>query len=257
MKIKTNVFAIAIIVAILSLSSCKTANESEKIVNDFYEAYNYKDFKTIKNISNPQIGDLMEEFAENHYDKFGEILSWEKYNSEVFNANEKISTELYYKCKYSKTDDFLFVKFTVLEDNDEYRIDGFTYDKNQDIIDNSEENYQDAKETGITFYKYIMNNELDAIAELFDQEYIIDEGNEENFHLSINNRQDYYGNIKSYSISTFSTKVIDDLPVFIIIYDCVTDNGNLIEEISFIKRGSEFKIINYRYADSFETLQDL
>ena len=254
---KLNLLAIVSIAIVLSFSSCETVEKSEKVVDEFYDLYIIKDFAGTKSLSSSNINSLIEEIAKNHYDAYGEIISWEKYNTEVFSNSENTGAKLYFKCKYAETDDILYEKFTIIEDGDEYKIAGFIFDKNKDIIDNEEENYLNAKNIGKQYYEYLINDELDNISSLMDNKFIIDAGNEESFYTFINNRQDYYGNIISFSVNKYVTNTIDEQPVFIIVYDCITEHGSLVEELSIIKRNDEFKIYNYRYSDTFEGLEEL
>jgi hypothetical protein len=258
MKQKFSFFTLAILIAILSFSSCNSQDNSPKgLVDEFYEAYNLEDFVAIKLQANAQIADLMKDLVENHYENYGEILSWEQYKSKDFSNDNNEGVILNYKCKYKKNEDDIFVKFIITKDEDEYKIAAFTFNKNQDIIDNFDENYEKAKEIGATYYEYLLNGKFNKITELLDEERIIKPEYEDMFFGFIENRQEYFGKVTSYSINNYSTEVQENLPVFVIIYDCVTDNGEIVEELSFIKRGNEFKIIDYRYAESLDYLMNM
>ena len=254
MKNRFNFLSVAILFIVLSITSCGTQKEGEKVVDEFIVSYNLKDFEKIKQLTKSDIADLMKKFVESHYEKYGEIESYDKYKTNIFTNNQNTGVDLSYKCKYSKSDETIYIKFTVIEDGDEHKIVSFNFSQNKENIDSLESNYKKAKDVGLLYYNHLKKDKLDEITSLLDNKRIIEAGNKEAFFNFIKDRQEYYGEIKSYTIHNYTNTVTDDLPTFIIIYDCITNKGSLVEEISFIKEGDNFKIFNYRYAGTYDEL---
>jgi len=257
MKIKFNLLAVVILFVIVSITSCGSANKAEEVVDVFVESYNLNDFEKIKQITMTEISELMKEFTQGHFEKYGKIESYDKYNTKIFTNDKNSGVTLSYKCKYSKSDKDIFIKFVVVKEGEGYKLASFDFNTNRDIIDNLEENYEKAKAVGTSYYLHLKTGEIDKITSLLDQKRILDAGNKEAFFKFIKDRQDYYGKITNSSIHNYTNKIVDDLPAFVIIYDCATEKGKLIEEISFVKDGDDFKIYNYRYASTLEELQNL
>ena len=185
MKYKPIFIAVAILFAFLSFSSCNSAggggSEEEKFVEQFYEAFNIEDFVKIKLLTHTQIADAVYELVQDHYEKYGKVETFTQYKSDSFSNDENTGVTLFYKCKYENESENIFVKFVLIEVDDEYKIANFTFNKNQDYIENIEEYYQDAKKVGITFYEYLINDNLKDISTLLDRETLIDGDYEEDF----------------------------------------------------------------------------
>ena len=243
---------ILFLLSVIFLFSCTSDSSNlKKFMQQFYKTYNNQDFETIEKMGVAGIGDFFKDF----YAYFGKIENYELYKTSITSQDSLEKTELFYKCEYKSIDKPLYQKFVVIK-NKQYKILDFSYAYSEEILENKEKDYNEVQKTADKYYQLLQNDDWEQLIQIFDKQFVIDSGYTEIFITTIKQRRDYYGKIQSHSPETFFTTPLENNTIAIdVIYYCQTDkNKNLYEALTFIKRNDGFKLINYKYSDSYQTL---
>ncbi len=111
MKHKLNFLTVVtFLFAILFFASCTNfEDKAEAKAEVFFETFNNEDFDELANMLDNELASLFKEYniASMLNDYYGEIESFEKYNSEILNSEDEIA--FYYKAKCKKQDDDIFI----------------------------------------------------------------------------------------------------------------------------------------------------
>ena len=107
---------------------------------------------------------------------------------------------------------------------------------------------------GDQFYGYLQKNDYNSILTMLDEEALNKYSKEEWLELFIS-RNRYFGSLKSYKNTGFHTNTLNGLQIAKLNYEVDNLNGMVYEEIEFIKRGNDYKILTYQFAPDLAELK--
>ncbi len=107
---------------------------------------------------------------------------------------------------------------------------------------------------GDQFYSHLQENDYNAIIEMLDKDALSAYSKDEWVEL-LNSRNQYLGNLKSYKNTGFHKNTSNGIEITKLNYEVNNLNGLVYEEIEFIKRGNDYKILNYRFAPDLAELK--
>ncbi len=108
---------------------------------------------------------------------------------------------------------------------------------------------------GDQFYTYLQKDDYKSIIKMLDKNALNEYSQKEWIELFVS-RNKYLGNLKSYKNTGFHTNTSDSLQTTKLDYEVSSLNGLVYEEIEFIKRGNDYKILNYRFTPDLAELED-
>jgi len=106
-------------------------------------------------------------------------------------------------------------------------------------------------EQGDRFYACLKNGDHQKILELLDHEALKAYSEEEWIQI-LKSHEDEWGDLVSYTNTGFHTETIDGKSITILDYTVNTANGINYEKIDIIKRGSDYKILTYKFGKEKE-----
>lgn len=107
---------------------------------------------------------------------------------------------------------------------------------------------------GDQFYSYLQNDDYNSIITMLDKD-ALDEYSKEEWIELFASRKRYFGNLKSYINTGFHTNTSNGLQITKLNYEVDNLNGLVYEEIEFIKRGNDYKILAYRFTPDLAELK--
>ncbi len=107
---------------------------------------------------------------------------------------------------------------------------------------------------GDKFYHHLQKNDYNSIITMLDEDALKEYSKEEWVDLFIS-RNRYFGHLKSYMNTGFHTNTLNGLQVTKLNYEVDNLNGLVYEEIEFVKRGNDYKILTYRFAPDLAGLK--
>ncbi len=252
-NMKKTVFYLGIFSLLIMFIAC-TGNQ-EKVVDEFVDAFNKEDESAMKDLFHSKIDDEMVDFAKVIKEEVGDIENHSKYAFNKSTNNGETVTQLYYECEVSETSKTVYFMFTLRDDDGTDKIASILYSTNKDYVDN----YSDYKEDVLA----IMEEYFDARAEtddqktisLLDEEFTNNEEITELFLEYVEAKEEYYGKTEDHKFEFINSELVDGIPYFYAIYSCETDNRESIAEAYTLRMlDEEFKIYDYRYAESLDEL---
>jgi len=107
---------------------------------------------------------------------------------------------------------------------------------------------------GDEFYNYLKNNDYNSIVAMLDTEALVEYSKEEWIELFAS-RNKFFGELKSYKNIGFHTNSSKGMEITKLSYEVNNPNGLVYEEIEFVKRGDDYKILVYRFATDLAALK--
>lgn len=107
---------------------------------------------------------------------------------------------------------------------------------------------------GDLFYTHLQRNDFQSIIKMLDKDALKQYTAEEWKKLFISRNQ-FLGKIKSYKNTGFHTNTVEGTNVSILNYEVDNSNGLVYEEIEFVKRGNDYKILTYRFSPDIAKLK--
>jgi len=107
---------------------------------------------------------------------------------------------------------------------------------------------------GDEFYTYLQEDDYSSIINLLDKD-ALDKYSKEEWIELFTSRNRYFGSIKSYKNTGFHTNTSNGLQIAKLNYQVDNSNGMVYEEIEFIKRGNDYKILAYRFTPDLAELK--
>jgi len=108
---------------------------------------------------------------------------------------------------------------------------------------------------GDQFYSLLQKNDFNSIIKMLDEDALNEYSQKEWLELFAS-RNKYLGELKSYKTTGFHKNTTSGLQITKLNYEVHNLNGIVYEEIEFIKRGNDYKILNYQFAPDLAQLSD-
>lgn len=108
---------------------------------------------------------------------------------------------------------------------------------------------------GDLFYTHLQNNDYQSIISMLD-EGALQKTSAKDWKQLFISRNRFLGKIKSYKNTAFHTNTLEGNKVSILNYEVNNTNGLGYEEIKFVKRGNDYKILNYRFSPNIAGLKN-
>ena len=107
---------------------------------------------------------------------------------------------------------------------------------------------------GDQFYDHLQKNDYNSIIAMLDKQALNEYSQQEWIDLFIS-RNRYFGDLKSYINTGFHINTLNGLQITKLNYEVDNLNGVVYEEIEFVKRGNDYKILTYRFAPDLAGLK--
>ncbi len=101
-------------------------------------------------------------------------------------------------------------------------------------------------EQGDQFYACLKNGDYENILKLLDTEALKAHPKDAWIQI-LNSHTEQWGNLVSYANTGFHTETIDGKSITKLDYTVNNSKGTIYEHIDFIKRGSNYKILDYEF----------
>lgn len=104
----------------------------------------------------------------------------------------------------------------------------------------------EATQQGEKFYDLIQNKKFDEVIDMLDK-IAMETTPEQQWLNGLENIYSQRGKIESYTKTGFNTSIENDLNLIKLEYSVTYTNGVFKEQIEFIKRDNEYKIVSYKF----------
>jgi hypothetical protein len=103
-----------------------------------------------------------------------------------------------------------------------------------------------ASEQGDTFYELIQNKQFNEVLDLLD-EMALEATSKEEWIRGLENLYSERGKIENFNKTGFNTSIENDENLVRLDYSVTYTNGVFKEQIEFIKKDHEYKIVTYKF----------
>ncbi len=140
---QTGLLGLLFIIGLISFSSCESVEEAQKSADQFFEALNNTDEKTMENLLDKEavidagIKDDFYDVFDKHASALGKVTSHERYAFAVKTKNGLTFVTLKFKCGTEKNKT-VYEKLQFVKRGDAYKIIEFQYNIDKSAIDKEE-----------------------------------------------------------------------------------------------------------------------
>jgi len=250
---KNIIIYLAVGLALTFLASCSKTTETQS--EKFFKYFNNEDYGEIESLCNAAKREFVSEMSQKYHSEFGKISEYEKYDLTEQNIDDQKHTNIFYKCRAEKDNNELFCKLDFIPeggDGDPLLV-SVIMSLDKTFIDDYDENAENAKSVANDYYDRLEKGNLDGVIELFDSS-LSEEDKFNEFFGKLGDRIEEFGSAENSYYESFLGEFNDGQTVFHVIYYLTSEKNNFYEKISLVKKGSDFKIIDFNFAKNLEDL---